>query len=127
MANYSLSVCLNKLDGAKLQTAADGKLYVCIPVEDADLYYSQNTQNVYLSLNMWENRNGVNERGETHGIKQNFSQAKRASLGEAAKTKPYLGNAKEITPRGQANPAADVYNQQPPQGYAPTPNTGVVF
>lgn len=117
MANYSFSVCLTKLDGAKLQTATDGKLYVCIPVEEADLYFSQNTNNVYLSLNMWESRNGVNERGETHGIKQNFSQARRTSLGDAAKQKPYLGNAKEIVPRNQSNTAKDIYNQQAPQGY----------
>lgn len=113
-------MCLNKLDGAKLQTAKDGKLYICIPIEEADLYFSQQTNNVYLSLNMWENRNGVNERGETHGIKQNFSMAKRTALGEAAKTKPYLGNAKEIAPKGQAAPSSSVYNQQPPAGYQPT-------
>lgn len=116
MANYSLSVCLNDLDGMRTQKSADGKLYVCLPVEEADIYLS-NKGKFYLSLNMWERRGGTDQYGHTHNIKQSLSQARRDALGEAAKNKPYLGNAKEIKPKGSMNPSDNVYNQQPPQGY----------
>lgn len=118
MANYSLSVNLAKLDGAKLQTAADGKMYMCIPVQDADLSVAQNG-GCYLNLSMWESR--PNQYNDTHAIKQSLSKLRREQLGDAARQKPFLGNAKEIKPRGtQADPQQDVYSQQAaPLGYAP--------
>lgn len=127
MPNYKASVCLTKLDGAQLQTGADGKVYCCIPIEEADLYLSQTTNQVYLNLSLWEARNGINERGETHAIKQSLSQARREMLGEAAKTKPYLGNVKILAYGNAATPAPNpntVYSQPvAPAGYAPIPGT----
>lgn len=122
MSNYSLSVCLSDLDGAKTQTAADGKLYMCIPVEEADLFLSQKGK-IYLNLSLWEKHNSPDQYGATHGVKQSYSKARREMLGEAARNKPFLGNVKEIRSNNGGNSPANVYNQQtPPAGYTSTSN-----
>lgn len=97
MSNYSVKIRLDRLDGASLQTNPNtGKRALIIPVDEADLYVGQNGA-VYLDLSMWENRNGANQYGDTHGIKKSYSKEARERLGaDAIKNKPFLGNAKPM-------------------------------
>lgn len=126
MSNYSLKIRLDRLDGANLQTNAQGKMALVIPVEEADLFVGQNGA-VYLDLTMWESRN--NPYGDTHSIKKSYSKARREMLGpEVVKAKPYIGNAKELVSRGTSNPQPGMMQAQPPQGFnVPSGNNGVVF
>lgn len=125
MQNYSLSVCLTDLQGAQVQANANGKQFVFIPIEDADLFLSEKGK-VYLNLSMWAKRNGIDQYGKTHGIKLSVSQALRQRIGdEAVKNLPFIGSAKEIVPKGQGGyqqPQQPVYQQQAPQGYAAPSN-----
>ncbi|MDE7345326.1 MAG: hypothetical protein K2N48_01135 [Muribaculaceae bacterium] len=120
MSNYSLSVCLTDLQGSQVQANQQGKQFLLIPIEDADLFVSSKSGKVYLNLSMWEKHNGPDQYGKTHGIKQSLSQARQQALGEAAKNIPFIGSAKEIVPKNtqqqQQNQA--VYQQTAPQGYA---------
>lgn len=115
--NYNLSVCLTDLQGAQVQANQQGKQFLFIPIEDADLFLSDKGK-VYLNLAMWAKRNGTDQYGKTHGIKLSPSQALRQRIGdEAVKTLPFIGSAKEIVPKGQQPQSQPVYQQQPPQGY----------
>lgn len=103
MPNYTIKVRLDKLDGATLQTNPSGKRALIIPIEDADLFVGQNGA-VYLDLSMWENRNGIDNYGNSHSVKKSYSKEMRERLGaDAIKNKPYLGNAKPMPDFGQNN------------------------
>lgn len=122
MSNYSLSVCLTDLQGAQVQANANGKQSVFIPIDDADLFLSNNGK-VYLNLSMWAKRNGVDQYGKTHGIKLSASQALRKRIGdEAVKNLPFIGSAKEIVPKNQQDDyppqQQPVYQQTAPKGYS---------
>lgn len=120
MANYSLSVCLSDLQGAQVQANQQNKQFLLIPIEDADLFLSNNGK-VYLNLAMWAKRNGPDQYGKTHGIKLSPSQAYRQRIGdEASKNLPFIGSAKEIVPKNQQTQTQNqpVYQQTAPQGYA---------
>lgn len=125
MSNYSIKINLVKLDGASLQTNAQGKMAVVIPVEEADLFVGQNGA-VYLDLSMWETRG--NPYGDTHSIKKSYSKARREMLGpDVLRSKPYIGNAKEMVPQG-GNAQSGMMQAQPPAGFSvPSDNNGIVF
>lgn len=119
MSNYSLSVCLTDLQGAQVQANANGKQFVFIPIEDADLFLSDKGK-VYLNLSMWAKKNGVDQYGKTHGVKLSASQALRQRIGdEAVKNLPFIGSAKEIVLKNQQPQTQNqpVYQQQAPAGY----------
>lgn len=120
MQNYSISVCLSDLQGAQVQANQQGKQFLFIPIEDADLFVSSKNGKIYLNLAMWAKRNGADQYDKTHGIKQSLSLAKQQAMGDAAKNTPFIGHAKPITPKGQQTAAPQnqaVYQQQAPQGY----------
>lgn len=120
MASISLSINLTKLDGARLQTANDGKLYVCIPVEEADLFMTEKGA-CYLSLNAWDNGK-VDQYGNSHAVKQSFSKARREQLGpDGVKNKPYIGNGKNIQPRN-TNASGPYQQTTPPIGFQESPS-----
>ena len=123
MQNYSISVCLSDLKGAQVQQNQQGQQFLTIPIQSADLFHSDKGK-VYLSLSMWAKKNGPDQYGKTHGIKQSLSQAYKQQIGEeAAKNIPFIGHAKPIVPKGQQQGYAQnqaVYQQQAPQGYAPS-------
>lgn len=130
MQNYSISVCLSDLQGAQIQANQQGQTFLSIPIQQADLFHSEKGK-VYLNLSMWAKKNGPDQYGKTHGIKQSLSQAMQQSMGEAAKNMPFIGHAKPIVPKGQQAAAPQnqaVYQQQAPQGFyqpyqpAPMPN-----
>lgn len=123
MANYNLSVELTALPGATIQPSqVDGKMYVLIPVEAADLFLTE-AGKCFLSLSMWEKRVAPDEYGKTHGVKQSLSRSRREQLGaDAARNMPFIGSAKPISAApGQQPPAQNhqPYIAQPPQGYTP--------
>jgi hypothetical protein len=117
--NLSAKIDLTSLIGAQVQTAQDGTLALIIPIQANDLYYSQKGR-VYLDLSIWERRNGPSQYGDTHDVKQSYSQAKRQTLPQGAYP-PSLGHAREIKTNNQAtqNNPANVYAQPAPQGYVP--------
>lgn len=116
MSNYSVKIDLLKLDGATLQTNAQGKMAVIIPVEEADLFVGRENKAVYLDLSMWETPR--NPYGDSHSLKKSYSQARREMLGaDAVKAKPYVGNAREIKPRASENPQPGMMQAQPPTGF----------
>lgn len=124
--NYNVAVCLTDLEGAQVQANQNGEQFVFIPIQRADLFLSEKGK-VYLNLSMWEKRNGADQYGKTHGIKQSLSQAKKQAIGEeAAKNIPFIGSAKEIVLKGQGGyqqpQKQNVYQQQAPQGYAAPQN-----
>lgn len=129
--NYNVAVCLTDLEGAQVQANQNGEQFVFIPIQRADLFLTEKGK-VYLNLSMWAKKNGADQYGKTHGIKQSLSQAKREAIGvEAAKNMPFIGSAKEMllkNPQGGYPQNQAVYQQTPPQGYAqpyqpaPAPN-----
>lgn len=115
MSNYSIKLNLLKIDGATLQTNAQGRMAVVLPVDEADLYVNQDGTSVYLDLSMWESKNSPY--GDTHSIKKSYSKAKRELLGaDAIRNKPYIGNAKIIQSNNGGAAQAPMI-QQAPTGY----------
>ena len=122
MSNYSVSVCLTDLPGAQVVANPQGQQFVQIPIEEADLFLSNNGK-VYMNLAMWAKKSGPDQYGKTHGIKLSPSQAYRQRVGdEVARNLPFIGSAKEIVPKNQGgyqqHQNQAVYQQQAPQGYA---------
>ncbi|MBD5381999.1 hypothetical protein [Clavibacter sp.] len=112
---------MTDLQGAQVQTNQNGKQFLYIPIEDADLFLSDKGK-VYINLAMWAKRNGVDQYGKTHGIKLSPSQAYRQRIGdEAVKNLPFIGSAKEIVPKNQGGyqqpQNQPVYQQTAPRGY----------
>lgn len=135
MSNYNLTVCLTDLEGAQVQANNMGEQFVLIPINRADLFQSQTNGKVYLNLTMWERKNGPDQYGKTHGVKQSFSQERRQQMGQNANT-PFIGHGKPMQPKNpqsqqgyQANPQSQpVYQQTAPQGYqSPFPDNAVKF
>lgn len=125
MANFSLSIDLSKIPGVKAQTASDGKTYVCIPVVEGDLFMSEKG-GMYLSVSMWA-KNAVDQYGHTHGLKQSLSKERRAQLGEAARSLPFIGSAKVLETKPKP---VEAFTAQAPSEYAPVnpqPNNDLVF
>lgn len=99
MGSLTGSIDLLKLSRAGVTTINNLQCLV-IPVAENDIFIlpdsvSGKPKGAYLNLNVWENRNGANQYGNTHYIKQSFSKTFREQAGEdALKAKPYLGNMK---------------------------------
>ena len=123
MSNYSLSVCLTDLQGAQVQANQNGKKFVFIPIEDADLVLTDKGK-VYLNLNLWENRSGQPDQyNKTHYVKQNFSKERQEMYKASGQKTPYIGSGKPIVLKNQNNGYPQqqnqpVYQQTAPQGYA---------
>ena len=119
MDNYSIAVCLTDLQGAQVVANQQGKQFLSIPIQDADLFISDKGK-VYLNLSMWAKKNGADQYGKTHGIKQSLSQTRQQAMGDATRNIPFIGHAKPIVTKGQQTYAPQnqpVYQQQAPAGY----------
>lgn len=70
---------------------------VVIPVRENDIYVAQDETGAYkhisVSVNIWENKEGADQYGNTHYVQQNFSKEFRENNPEK---KVYLGNLKPI-------------------------------
>ena len=104
--NYKLSLCLSKLPGAfvmNLKGRHETKRCICIPIEDADLFESEETGAVYANLSIFEMRE---ERyGKTHIVKQSFSKERFDAMSEEERRdQPILGNLSPIEERQRTQP-----------------------
>lgn len=118
MENMKLSIDLLKFDGAVI-TEVNGLKSVVIPMQKNDLLeYNRNGgfPSVYLNLTAWQNNN-VGRFGDTHMVKQDFSQKWTESHpAEETKMKPILGNGKIF-----ASQRSNAQTQAPPQAMSQTP------
>lgn len=115
--NYNLSVNLAAIPGASIQQSpTTGKLAVVLPIEECDIFLKGDGK-AYLNLNIWANRSGKTQYGDTHYVKQALSKARREALGEAAKNTPIIGNMKEKEEFGAQQ--MQTYPQTTPQSYNP--------
>lgn len=98
--NYSISI--NLLHLKSIIAEVSGKKCVIIPIEDNDLFVSQDEgaekpKGVYVRLAAWETSGKY---GDTHLVKQSFSLEKRRSMSEdEKKAQPILGNMRPIEQR----------------------------
>lgn len=100
------------------QISHDGK-WVCIRIDSPYLNEWQGqdgTRHICLNTVAWANREGTDQRGNTHMVKADIAYAKskdmeQEALSEARKAAPILGNLKPIMGHGtttaQAAPDGD--------------------
>jgi hypothetical protein len=119
--NLSLSIDLTSLSNAQVQNAQDGTAVLIIPIQQNDLFVSERGR-VYLTVDAWENRMGQDQYGNTHEVKQHYSQAKRATLPQGVYP-PKVGKGKVILTKAEReaqNAASAGYKQTTgPAGYVP--------
>ena len=102
------------------------KLCVVIPVEENDIYVSRDEslkpKGAYLSINAWQTNadSGVDQYGNSHGVKQGFSKEFRERMGEEEmRAKPFIGNLRPWERKEQpitaptAQASADEYDDLP--------------
>lgn len=116
MENLNIDINLMKLSRVGV-AAIRGVKCVVIPVEENDIFVSQDqqtgkTKGAYLHLTAWANRNGASQYGDTHYIKQSFSKEYRSAHAEISKNAPILGNGKPVQAQASqvnqvAAPSAD--------------------
>ena len=83
-------VDLSKLQGAVVANLGKAKKKcLVIPIEDARVFHSEKTGAVYLDLVHFENRNGVDDYGNTHSIKQSLKKE------DQKEQEPFLGSSKD--------------------------------
>ncbi|MGM9759309.1 MAG: hypothetical protein ACI30I_04230 [Parabacteroides sp.] len=130
--NYQGNINLLRFDksGLMMVSGRTGqKLCVVIPVEENDIYVSRDEnlkpRGAYVAVSAWQNRvqnGGVDQYGNTHGIKQSFSQEYReAHTEEEMRAKPFLGNLKPMetrqapvtAPQVEAAPYGESYEELP--------------
>lgn len=119
--NYNVSINLLALNGVTLRRGQQGETLLCI-----DLRYpngiKQTQKGIYLDLAVWENKNGVNQYGSTHYVKQSFSKEEKAALN--GQQTPIIGNARPIEYPAQqpVGYAGGYYQQQQPAAGYQQPN-----
>lgn len=106
MESLNLDVNLLKLSRAGV-ASIHGIRCVVIPCEENDIFISQDQQtgkakSAFLSVTAWANKNGVNQYGQTHMVKQSFSKDYRLAHPEVVQQSPILGNGKPVQPQGNA-------------------------
>lgn len=107
MANFKGSIDLMQLRKVGMVTIKGIKCAV-VPILENDLVvYDRSKDNkpssLYLNVVVWENKNGANEYGNTHGIKQDFTKEYREMREEDVKNSPFLGNLAPLTGHTQAD------------------------
>lgn len=113
MDNLNIDINLLKLSRAGV-TTIHGLRCVVIPTDENDIYVSQDAQTgkpkaAYLRVTAWANKNGVDQYGHSHYMKQSFSKEYRNTHPDANRNAPILGNGKPVQVQGGATPSA-----QPP-------------
>lgn len=101
MANLKGNINLARLTNVGCATIK-GVPCVVIPIKDNDIFVSKDEAGAYkhisLSVNIWENKEGADQYGNTHYAQQNYSKEFREAHPDR---KTYLGNLKPV-----------VFNQQ---------------
>lgn len=112
MDNLNIDINLLKLSRAGV-TTIHGLRCVVIPTDENDIYISQDAQTgkpkaAYLRVTAWANKNGVDQYGHSHYVKQSFSKDCRNSHPEANRNAPILGNGKLVQKQNAAAPQAQL-------------------
>lgn len=105
--NFTGKINLLKLDSTGIVVIngkSGSKKCVVIPIEENDIFVpidesTGKAKGAYLGLNMWHNNNetGLDQYGNSHSVKQSFSQQYRESKSEEEmRNKPFLGNMKPL-------------------------------
>lgn len=101
MANLKGNINLARLTNVGCATIK-GVPCVVVPIKENDIFVSKDETGAYkhisLSVNIWENKEGADQWGNTHYVQQNYSKEFREANPDR---KTYLGNMKPI-----------VFNQQ---------------
>jgi hypothetical protein len=100
-----------KLQGAVLMTLKDkaGQPTEClvIPLKNSRIKRSEKSGRLGLSIDLVPNKDGKDEFGNTHWVKESTTKAERES--PQPPNLPFLGNAREYDPGGLRSP-------RPPEG-----------
>lgn len=103
--NYKVSVELTALPGARVMRSKDGKLSVDIPIEQADLFVAENGK-VWLSLDLWAKKGGLDQYGKSHGVKASISKERGQNMSKDERlAMPFIGSAKPFSTNRQEHVA----------------------
>lgn len=97
----SINMNLNLMKLSRVGVASiKGLKCVVIPIMENDIFISMNEEgkakSAYLNITAWANKNGVSQYGDTHLVKQSFSEEFKKSHAEYCQNANILGNGKPI-------------------------------
>lgn len=94
MPNYKVKIDVSKLDKSAFFKGEKG---------------------TYVDLVLWENRDGEDQYGNTHSVKQDFGK------GKGPDKPPYVGNARPFGQAGRDRTPQDGYKSSPAEKYGKQP------
>lgn len=97
----SINMNLNLMKLSRVGVASiKGLRCVVIPIVENDIFISMNeegkTKSAYLGITAWANKNGVSQYGDTHMVKQSFSEEFKKNNAEYCQNANILGNGKPV-------------------------------
>lgn len=99
MESINMNVNLMKLSRVGV-ASIKGLKCVVIPIVENDIFISMNeggkAKSAYLNITAWANKNGVSQYGDTHLVKQSFSEEFKKSHAEYCQNANILGNGKPV-------------------------------
>ena len=99
MESINMNVNLMKLSRVGV-ASIKGMKCVVIPIEENDIFISLNNdgkaKSAYLNITAWANLNGVNQFGNSHMVKQSFSEDFKKTHAEYCQNANILGNGKPV-------------------------------
>ena len=104
----SINMNLNLMKLSRVGVASiKGLKCVVIPIEENDIFISLNNdgkaKSAYLNITAWANKNGVSQYGDTHLVKQSFSEEFKKSHAEYCQNANILGNGKPVKPMSKVD------------------------
>lgn len=95
MSNFKIKLNLTQINGAfvtDLRGNSATKKCVCIPIDDAGIYYVPEKGNAYLDLVAWQVRTPL-QSGDTHLIKPSLTKEQSQLMSQEQKAQiPTVGN-----------------------------------
>lgn len=99
MESINMNVNLMKLSRVGV-ASIKGLKCVVIPIVENDIFISLNdngkAKSAYLNITAWANLNGVNQFGNSHMVKQSFSEDFKKTHAEYCQNANILGNGKPV-------------------------------
>lgn len=104
----SINMNLNLMKLSRVGVASiKGLKCVVIPIVENDIFISLNeagkAKSAYLNITAWANKNGVNQYGNSHMVKQSFSEEFKKSRAEYCQNSNILGDGKPVKPVSKVN------------------------
>jgi len=90
MPNLKLKIDITKIRGAKHH---ESKGREWLEITDCGLFHGKNGT-IYLDLVAWENREGIDDYGNSHGLKQDFQKEVREAMMGSGEKSAFVGNGK---------------------------------